>query len=89
MGAIHVARNAWIPKDARLLCLENSRSFPNDSPIGAGAILLAAVSNSKTELIGPTFVAFAAQGLEIVKRLGGWDAALKLAHETYHRQQAE
>ena len=38
MGAIHVARNAWIPKDARLLCLENSRSFPNDSPIGAGAI---------------------------------------------------
>ncbi|MEI6475251.1 MAG: hypothetical protein WCO75_07645 [Planctomycetota bacterium] len=39
MGAIHAARNAWIPKDARLLCLENSRSFPNDSPIGAGAIL--------------------------------------------------
>ena len=38
MGAIHAARNAWIPKDARLLCLENSRSFPNDSPIGAGAI---------------------------------------------------
>ena len=38
VGAIHVARNAWIPKDARLLCLENSRSFPNDSPIGAGAI---------------------------------------------------
>ena len=38
MGAIHAARNAWIPKDARLICLENSRSFPNDSPIGAGAI---------------------------------------------------
>lgn len=58
-------------------------------PVVAGAILLAAVSNSKTELIGPTFVAFAAQGLEIVKRLGGWDAALKLAYETHHRQQAE
>jgi endoglucanase len=28
-----------VPKDAVLLCLENSRSFPHDSPIGAGAIL--------------------------------------------------
>jgi endoglucanase len=38
-GAIHCARNGWVPKDATLLCLENSRSFPHDSPIGAGAIL--------------------------------------------------
>ena len=58
-------------------------------PIVAGAILLAAVSNTKTELIPPTFVSFAAQGLEIVKRLGGWDAALQLAHDTHRRQQAE
>ena len=38
-GCIHAARSGWVPKDARLLCLENSRSFPHDSPIGAGAIL--------------------------------------------------
>jgi endoglucanase len=39
LGCIHAARSGWIPRDARLLCLENSRSFPHDSPIGAGAIL--------------------------------------------------
>ncbi|QJR36905.1 DUF6931 family protein [Gemmatimonas groenlandica] len=58
-------------------------------PLVAGAILLAAVSNSKSDLIPPTFVSFAAQGLEIVKRLGGWDTALQLAHDTHRRQQAE
>jgi hypothetical protein len=58
-------------------------------PIVAGAILLAAVSNTKPELIPPTLVSFAAQGLEIVKRLGGWDAALQLAHDTHQRQQTE
>ena len=39
LGAIHAARSGWVPRDARLLCLENSRSFPQDSPIGGGAIL--------------------------------------------------
>jgi endoglucanase len=39
VGAIHVARNGFVPRAARLVCLENSRSFPHDSPIGAGAIL--------------------------------------------------
>ena len=39
IGAIHAARNRLIPKNARLICLENSRSFPHDSPIGAGAIM--------------------------------------------------
>lgn len=38
VGAIATARTGGVPKDARLLCLENSRSFA-DSPIGAGAIL--------------------------------------------------
>lgn len=38
VGAIAAARNGGIPQDARLLCLENSRSFA-DSPIGHGAIL--------------------------------------------------
>lgn len=39
LGAIHAATSGLVPKGARLLCLENSRSFPSDSPIGAGAIL--------------------------------------------------
>ncbi|MFM8818190.1 MAG: hypothetical protein ACKOHI_10040, partial [Phycisphaerales bacterium] len=39
IGTIHAARNGFVPREARLLCLENSRSFPHDSPIGAGAIL--------------------------------------------------
>jgi len=39
IGAIHAARGSLLPRGARLLCLENSRSFPHDSPIGNGAIL--------------------------------------------------
>lgn len=39
LGAIHASNSGIIPRGARLLCLENSRSFPHDSPIGAGAIL--------------------------------------------------
>ncbi len=39
IGAIHAAKSKFIPRASRLICLENSRSFPHDSPIGAGAIL--------------------------------------------------
>ena len=39
IGTIHAARTGFVPREARLLCLENSRSYPHDSPIGAGAIL--------------------------------------------------
>jgi endoglucanase len=39
IGAIGAAREGSMPKGARLLCLENSRSFPHDSPIGAGPIV--------------------------------------------------
>lgn len=39
IGAIHAARSHFAPRNAALICLENSRSFPHDSPIGAGAIL--------------------------------------------------
>ena len=44
LGAIEVAKNALssrgglISKSARLICLENSRSFP-ESPIGGGPIV--------------------------------------------------
>jgi endoglucanase len=39
IGAIGAARSGTVPAGARLLCLENSRSFPHDSPIGAGPIV--------------------------------------------------
>ncbi len=39
VGAIGAARGGAIPKDARLVCLECSRSFPHDSPVGAGPIV--------------------------------------------------
>lgn len=39
VGAIGAARGGTMPKNARLLCLECSRSFPHDSPIGAGPIV--------------------------------------------------
>ncbi len=39
IGAIGAAREGTVPHGARLLCLENSRSFPHDSPIGAGPIV--------------------------------------------------
>lgn len=39
VGAIGAARGGTIPKNARLICLECSRSFPHDSPIGAGPIV--------------------------------------------------
>lgn len=38
IGAIDAAKNGIIPKGARLICLENSRSFA-ESPIGGGAIV--------------------------------------------------
>ena len=39
VGAIGAARGGTIPKGSRLVCLECSRSFPHDSPIGAGPIV--------------------------------------------------
>ncbi len=38
VGAIAACKERSVPRDARLLCLENSRSFA-ESPIGAGPIL--------------------------------------------------
>ena len=39
IGAIGAARAGSVPKNSRLLCLECSRSFPHDSPVGAGPIV--------------------------------------------------
>ena len=38
VGAIGAATNGFVPKNARLVCLENSRSFP-ESPIHGGPIV--------------------------------------------------
>lgn len=58
-------------------------------PIIPGAILVAAASNTNPERIEPTTVAFAAQGLEVVKRLGGWEATTKIAYDTHQRAEQE
>ncbi len=39
IGAIAASRDGTIPSGARVIALENSRSFPLDSPIGAGPIV--------------------------------------------------
>ena len=58
-------------------------------PLIAGAITMAAASITPPEQVPVTMAAFAAQGLEIIKRLNGWDAALQLAYDSHQRQQLE
>ncbi len=58
-------------------------------PLISGVILLSASTNADPLQIPPTLAAFAAQGMEIIKRVGGWDAATKLAFETLQRAQQE
>ena len=58
-------------------------------PLISGVIILAASANSDAKQIPPTLAAFAAQGLEIIKRVGGWEQATKAAFENLQRQQQE
>jgi len=58
-------------------------------PLIAGVIILSAASPDHPEQMAPTLAAFAAQGMEIVKRLGGWEAALPMAYDTHQRQMQE
>lgn len=58
-------------------------------PLIAGVVERSAVSTTAPEQIAPTLAAFAAQGIEIIKRLGGWEAALQLAYDTHQRQMQE
>jgi len=76
IGAIHAARGGFVPRGARLVCLENSRSFPHDSPIGAGAILrvgdrLSVFSPHLTNALSELFAAHA-------KATPGWAWQRKL-----------
>ena len=54
----------------------------------AGAILLAAAAVQPPERGAALQGAFITQGLDIIRRLGGWDAALSSAHERHLRAQA-
>jgi hypothetical protein len=54
-------------------------------PLITGAILLSAAAAPDPAQLPATLQAFATQGLEIVKRLGGWDTAAQLAYDTHHR----
>lgn len=54
-------------------------------PLITGAIAAAAAAHGDAAQLSTTLSAFAAQGYEIVKRLGGWDAAAQLAHDTHLR----
>ena len=61
---IGAARAGFVPKGARLVCLENSRSFPHDSPIGAGPIVrvgdrLSVFTPELTNRIGDLAAAYA------------------------------
>jgi hypothetical protein len=58
-------------------------------PLISGVIVLAASSNTDAKQVPPTLAAFAAQGLEIIKRVGGWEQATKLAFDTLQRAQQE
>ena len=55
----------------------------------SGVITLAASANSDPKQIPPTLAAFAAQGMEIIKRVGGWEQATKVAFESLQRAQQE
>ena len=58
-------------------------------PLISGVIILAASANTDAKQISPTLAAFAAQGVEIVKRVGGWEQATRVAFETLQRSQQE
>ncbi len=65
IGAIHAARTGFVPRGAKLVNLENSRSFLHDSPMGAGPILrvgdrMSVFTPSLTNTIGDALTAHAA-----------------------------
>lgn len=52
----------------------------------ASAAVIAAAVATDVERLGEVATAFIAQGYEVVKRLGGWDAALVSAKQTFDAQ---
>ncbi|MFM9957611.1 MAG: M20/M25/M40 family metallo-hydrolase [Phycisphaerales bacterium] len=72
VGAIAACRHGTIPRNARVLALENSRSFPHDSPIHAGPIVRV---GDRISTFSPTLTAAVAKCAEALarSRAGGGD----------------
>ena len=65
VGAIGACRDGFIPTNARLIALENSRSFPHDSPIHAGPIVRV---GDRMSTFSPTLTAAVAKVCESLIR---------------------
>ena len=64
IGAIAVCKLKTIPEGSRLVCLENSRSFP-ESPIGAGPIVRV---GDKISVFSPTLTAAVAKTCDTLEK---------------------
>ncbi|MEM1183949.1 MAG: hypothetical protein AAGI53_03000 [Planctomycetota bacterium] len=65
IGAIGASRDGFMPKDARIIALETSRSFPHDSPIGGGPIVRV---GDRVSVFSPTLTSAVAK---VAERLAG------------------
>lgn len=68
IGAIGACKGGFMPAGARLIALENSRSFPADSPIHGGPIVRV---GDRVSIFTPELTAAVA---EVAKNLAGQDA---------------
>jgi len=68
IGAIGACKAGFMPKGARIVALENSRSFPADSPIHGGPIVRV---GDRVSIFTPELTAAVA---EVAKSLAGQDA---------------
>lgn len=84
VGAIGACRADSIPRTARLICLENSRSFPNDSPIGAGPIVRV---GDRVSVFTPELTAAVASVAESLAGKGAHPLAIEKQEDTPFRWQ--
>ncbi len=66
VGAIAACKHGTIPRNARVLALENSRSFPHDSPVHAGPIVRV---GDRISTFSPTLTAAVARCAEGLTKL--------------------
>ncbi len=63
VGAIAACKHGTMPRDSRVLALENSRSYPADSPIGGGPIVRV---GDRLSTFSPTLTAAVARVAEVL-----------------------
>ncbi|HBS28588.1 MAG TPA: hypothetical protein DEB06_03855 [Phycisphaerales bacterium] len=68
IGAIAACKHETMPKDARVIALENSRSFPTDSPIGGGPIVRV---GDRLSTFSPALTGAVARVAEAIASSGG------------------